>query len=445
MDVGRIRKLHVFVSSTMSEHKNLGCSLLLAGLAAAAPAHADSAVTDWNEITVNCAQVAPTPPDPMNPANRAGPPGLLDIALVQTAVHDAIQGIERKFESYQFEDPSVFGTGSPEAAAAGAAYYALVGLYGADDPCLATAPDPTITYASDAGVDVGKAAAAALLPHYRSTLPLPVDPFIGGTGPGEWRPTPGILQGANTALANMPPWTMESSRQFRPGPPPRLDSRRYTREYEEVKELGSVDSLERTAEQTELARFWSVNFITQWFATVRAIADENVSDLGDQARILALVSLAAADSQISIYDTKYAYNLWRPITAIHNGDDDGNSNTEGDPEWEPFLPTPPYSDYTSGANCLTASITTILQLYFGTDRFDFEVSSTAMGLENPTRTYERFSQAQWEVVEARILQGIHFRTADEEGRRQGVRIAVHAFNNFLRPVSPLLDPGMSPP
>jgi hypothetical protein len=402
----------------------IGCG----ALAGAESVRAD-AVTEWNATTLSCSQGPPAP------ANRPGPPGLADIAIVQAAVHDAVQAIQGRFGVYQYDDPAPHASGTPEAAAAAAAYYTLVGLYGADDPCLVAVTDPAVTYGADAGIDVGIAAAAALLPHYRPTMLLPTDPFLGGTGPGEWRPTPGILQGANTHMANSPPFVLESSRQFRPEPPPLLRSLRYARDYDEVKKLGSVDSIHRSAGQTDLARFWSVNFIAQWFSTVRAIADEHVPDIGDKARLLALVALAAADSQHSVYDTKYYYNFWRPSTAINEGDNDGNPKTVGDPAWTPFLANPPYSDYSSGANCLTASITTILQLFFKTDRFEFEVSSTATGLAVNPRAYEKFSQAQQEVVEARILQGIHFRTADEVGRRQGVRVGVWTFGHALRPVS----------
>ena len=156
-----------------------------------------------------------------------------------------------------------------------------------------------------------------------------------------------------------------------------------------------------------------------------------------------MVAFAAADSQISVYDSKYVYNFWRPITAIQNGDSDGNPLTVGDPTWVSFLPVnPPYPDYTSGANCITGAVTTILQQFFGTDRMQFSVSSTASPLTTNPRQYERFSQAAREVVEARILQGIHFRLADEEGRRQGIRVAAWTFGRVLRPV-PSRGPGIA--
>jgi hypothetical protein len=130
----------------------------------------------------------------------------------------------------------------------------------------------------------------------------------------------------------------------------------------------------------------------------------------------------------------YHYNFWRPITAIQQGDNDGNSKTAGDPAWTPFLATPPYPDHSSGANNFTGSFTMILRLFFGTDDFDFSVSSAASGLTTNPRHFSRFSDAAQEVVDVRVLQGIHFRFADEAGRRQGERIALWTFFNVLRPL-----------
>jgi hypothetical protein len=329
----------------------------------------------------------------------------------------------------------MLGVGSPEAAAAAAAYDMLVGLYGADDQCLATVTDPAVIYAGDSGLQAGSEAAAALLPLYRPTMVLPTDPFVGSNEPGQWRPTPGVTQGAGTFLAHTAPFAMKEPAQFRPAPPPRLKSGRYTFDYYEVKTFGSLSNSARSPEQDELARFWTANFFTQWNEALRAIADEHLPDIGDQARLFALASFAAADSQISVYDAKYHYNFWRPITAIQEGAHDGNRLTVGDPAWTPFIQTPPYPEYSSGANCLVAAITTTLRLYFGTDRFEFSVWSTASDLTVNPRTYRRFSDAAEDVVDVRILQGIHFRTAEEVGRQQGNRIARWTFNKYLRPVS----------
>lgn len=411
----------------MNRSLSVGVVITCAGLAWAPTAHA-GVVTDWNRITLQCVQGGPTP------ANRGGPVGLLDVALVQAAVHDAVQAIEGRFEAYRYSDPAKRGVGSVDAAAAAAAYGVLVGLYGITDPCLTTVVDPAVTYAGDPGLQAGTAAAAALLPLYRPTFTSPIDPFFGGTGPGDWRPTPGFTAGANAFMAYTVPFTLERTSQFRPERQPPMESTVYAREYDEVKRLGAATGSSRSAAQTDLALFWTANPIATWYGAVRTILDNEQLSAGEAARALALASLAAADGQMTVYETKYHFNFWRPITAIQFGDFDGNPDTAGDPAWTPYINTPPYPDYSSGANCLAASILTTLQLFFGTDDFAFSVSSSVAGVTTNPRVYQRFSDAMRDVVDVRIYQGIHFRSADEAGRRQGARVAHWVFQKFLRPL-----------
>ena len=411
----------------MKRSLSAGELIVCASLGLASPVQAD-VVTQWNARTLQCVQGGPTA------ANRGGPPGLLDIAIVQAAVHDAVQAVEGKYEAYHYTNSALLGAGSSQAAAANAAYRMLVGLYQAGNACLVGVTDPAVTYAGDAGLQAGAEAAAALLPLYRPTFVSPIDPFFGGTNPGEWRPTPGITQGTNAFMAYTEPLTLLRPSQFRPDRYPPMVSAIYRREYDEVKALGSATNSTRTAAQTDLALFWTGNPISTWYGAVRGIADLHSPNVGSTARMFALLSLAAADAQITIYDSKYYFNFWRPVTAIREGDNDGNPLTDGDPTWTPYLVTPPYPDYTSGANALAASILTTLQLFFGTDRFDFSVQSSIGGLTTNPRQYSRFSDAMDDIVEVRILQGIHFRSADEEGRRQGARVAHWTFQKFLRPV-----------
>ena len=403
-----------------------------AAIGAWGPVAKADVVSDWNAIALTCVQGSTAPPVP---ANRAGPPGLLDIVLVQAAVHDAVQAIEGRFESYHYSDPALHGSGSVDAAAAAAAYGMLVALYQADDPCLAGVANPAVTYAGDGGLVAGAAAAAAYVPLYRPTFVLPTDPFMGGTEPGDWRPTaPAYAPGANGWMALTAPFVLNRASQFRTQAADPLTSNDYAREYEEVRRLGSKFNSDRSIAQTELANFWSVNFIVQWYGALRSIAAGHLADTGDTARLFALAALASADSQIAVYDSKYHFNFWRPITAIREGDADGNPRTVGDAAWEPYLVTPPYPDQTSGANCLAASILTVAQRYFGTDQFAFQVSTSSPLATNKTRSYTRFSQALDEMVEARILQGIHFRSADVDGRRQGTNIGHWTYQRFLRPL-----------
>jgi len=412
--------------TTVTRSLGVGGMIACVCLGWTAPVHAD-VVTDWNAITQRCVLGGPTP------ANRGGPPGLLDIALVQAAVHDAVQAIEGRFRAYLYSNPDRLGAGSPEAAVASATFDLLAALYGANDPCLAGVADPAVTYAGDDGLLAGHEAAAALLPAYRPAFVAPIDPFVGGTEPGQWRPEPGVAQGAFTFMAHTTPFVLNRPSQFRPPRQPPMTSEQYRREYDEVKAYGSLTGSARTPEQTDLARFW-VSPPSTWVSALRAIAAANVPGIGDKARLLALASLAAADAQITIYDSKYHFNFWRPSTAIHEGEHDGNPNTVGDVEWKPLLPTPPYPEYSSGANCLSGAMVATLQLFFGTDDFDFSITSPAAGLSTNPRVYTRFSDAAQEMVDVRILQGIHFRSGDEEGRRQGARVAHWAFMMFLRPL-----------
>ncbi|HEY8540100.1 MAG TPA: vanadium-dependent haloperoxidase [Steroidobacteraceae bacterium] len=384
-------------------------------------------ITDWNEITLTCVQ------GPTNP-QRAGPPGLLDIAIVQAAVHDAVQAIEGRFESYHYENPALRGVGSLEAAAASAAHGVLKGMYGASASCLANVSDPAIVYAGDPGLKAGTEAAAALLQLRRPTFQLPTDPWTGSHHPGQWRPTPGTTHAQFTFMAVTAPFAMKSPKQFRPAPPPRLGSTQYWLDYIEVKALGANVSKWRTAAQTEASRFWTANFFSQWNEAVRYVANQRVAKIGDKARLFALVAFAAADSQISVYDAKYHYNYWRPITAIQEGGFDGNHLTKGDPGWTPFIATPPYPDYSSGANCLAASITGVLRHFFGTDKVQLRIWTTASGVTRNPRVYRRLSDLEREMVGVRVWQGIHFRTAEEVGRQQGKAIADWTYRNYLRPL-----------
>lgn len=211
-----------------------------------------------------------------------------------------------------------------------------------------------------------------------------------------------------------------------------MDSGKYAREYNETKALGSINSTTRTQAQTDLALFYSDNFIALWERTLRGIANTNINDIGDSARLFALANLAAADALIAAWDGKRFYHFWRPITAIQNGDNDGNPLTIGDPTWMPQIPThtPPYPEFPSGANSLTGAMTRTLERFFG-NKMTFSVTSAFV---NQTKTYQSFSDMADDVVNVRIYQGIHFRTADVVGRRHGTRIANMAFSHFLRPV-----------
>jgi hypothetical protein len=292
----------------------------------------------------------------------------------------------------------------------------------------------------DPGLDVGEQVAALILP-LRRVNPNPLPVFSGGTNPGQWRPTPSFLGTpplpapfstmAAPWMANFDGFTLTAPWRFRPGPPPAMTSERYRRDFDEVKAMGSLTSTERSPADTDRAHFWTDNFVVQWNRALRGIANDHVHRIGDTARLFALANIAMADSIVTSWDSKVFYNFWRPITAIREADSDGNPNTLADPNWQSLINNPNYPDYTSGANSVTGSVTRILQLYFNRDRMSFDVTSNAPLAVQKTRTYERFSEAAQDVVDARVLLGIHFRFADTAARDSSRRVAEHVFNHFL--------------
>jgi hypothetical protein len=417
--------------------------IAIAALLRAGPARAD-AVSDWNAITSQVIANAAA----INSPPRPGPSAILDFAMVHLAVHDAVQAIEGQFEPYAIEIPGA--SGSSIAAAAAAAHDMLVNRFpgqaaGFLDPAYLAYLGANFLSVNDPGVAVGQKAAAGLIA-LRATdgsfpnPPLP--PFTGGTNPGDWRPTTSYLPGpppsgspmAAEFLAFMTPFTLNSPDQFRPQGPPALKSGKYTKDYDEVKRLGGDVNSERTQAQTDLAIFWNLNFLSQWNLALRDIADAHITSIAESARLFALANVAVADAAITAWDSKRHFVFWRPVTAIQEGDNDGNRKTEGDTNWRPFINTPPYPEYSSGANNVTGAITKILKLFFKKDIFTFEMKSNNPLAVPPTRTYERFSDAAHDVVEVRIYQGIHFRTADLVGRKQGRHVAKWVFEHFLRPI-----------
>jgi hypothetical protein len=397
------------------------------------------AATYWNNIAVDALGV---------PGRRPVPIMFLDLAIVQAAVHDAVQAIDRRYEPYQV----MFlrgASGSAEAAAAKAAHDVLVNILPTQAITLEMTFDNYLTdhnlTKDDPGVNIGAAAAAGILA-LRATdgrVPNPpLPPFTGGNEPGQWRPTPSLLPGpppssspmASPGLGAVPPFTLRSGDQFRAEAPPALSSKQYTKDYNEVKDLGARFDSKRTPKQDQLAYFYAGNNFILWNRVLRDVAAEHTDNIGDNARLSALGTLAIADSFITSWDSKKQYPFWRPITAIQEGENDGNPRTEGDPAWQPLLNTPNYPDWTSGANNAVGALTRMLELFFGRDRMTFTAFSQHPLAVPNTRTYHRFSDLSWDTVDVRVYQGIHFRTADEAGRKQGRQVAEWAFRHVLRPI-----------
>ena len=396
--------------------------------------HAD-AITAWNEITVNTTMVPP---------GRPGPSNLLDIAVVQLAMYDAVQAIEGDYQPYC--GPILGASGSPAAAAAKAAHDVLVNRFPSQAAALG------VTYQNylianglspmDAGIPVGAVAAACMIGKRSGdgSFPAGFPPFLGGEEIGVWRPTSPNTSMAAPWLGFVAPFTMKRQSQFRPSPPPGLRSPEYTRDYSEVKSVGSLNSTARTPDQTDMAHFWNLNYQLVLNRLIRDLSITHVNDISSNSRLFALTSSAMADSIITAWDSKSAYVFWRPITAIRNGELDGNPKTAGDATWNSLIAAPPYPDYTSGANALVAGTARALQLFFETNEMAMSITTTNSGpTAMDTRTYDKFTDLRDEVVEARIYSGIHFRFADELGRRQGEHVAQWSHAHYFRPVDQLFD------
>jgi hypothetical protein len=397
------------------------------------------AVSDWNLIAIQRIGAAGS--------THGAPVAFIEMAIVQAAVYDAVQAIERDYEPYGVEIPGA--SGSPEAAAAKAAHDILVNLFPTQTSTIDGIYNQYLIDHNlspiDPGVAVGATAAAGIIALRANDGRFPPGqiPFVGGTEPGQWRPTDSF-QGSPPApppfspmaapwVANVTPFALRRGDQFRAAPPPRLNSHKYTRDYNEVKAFGARFNSARSVEQTNLALFWATNYAALWNQVVRDIAASRSLNISDNARLTALVNLSMADAAITAWDSKVAYNFWRPLTAIRLGHDDNNRDTVGDPTWEPLINTPNYPDHTSGANNTTAAATRSLAFFFCTDRMTFIARTTNAASPITQITYNRFSDAAEDVVNARIYEGIHWRFADEAARRQGRHVARWTFRHVLRP------------
>jgi hypothetical protein len=428
------------------------------GPASARPARGD-AVTAWNVNAGKAALDACLAPT-NNPLHESRL-----YAAMHVAIHDALNAIDRRSRPYVFKTGAKPGA-SPDAAVAAAARDVLVPLLqqlpapfsdcvGRNDAvekvdrayaaALGAIPDGR---AKRQGVALGQAAAAAILALRAgdgSDTPLFDTAYPQGTQPGEYRFTPGFDFAFAPGWADVTPFVLRDSSQFRPGPPYAVTSRRYTADFNEVKRLGGdgiTTPSARTAEQTEIALFWVESSPLQWNRIARTVSAARGLDLWENARLFGLLNMALADGYIGSFDTKYhQYNYWRPVTAIQTADTDGNPNTSADPTWTPLVPTPPIPDYDSAHSVEGGAASQVLKRFFGTDHIGFTTcsltlpdGSTCDDAAPVLRSYTSFSQAREENGRSRILVGFHFRKAVDEGIDHGRKIGNRAVNHFLRPV-----------
>jgi PAP2 superfamily len=422
------------------------CAATAAMLVAPTVAQAD-VVGDWNAI----AQAETLLLRPTAHGQTRG------IAMVQGAVYDAVNAIDRGHQPYlvDLDDVAAQPWVSQDAAAATAAHRVLkaitpaarhAGLDTAYTNTLAGIPDGPI---EQGGVAAGEAAAAAMLDaRMGDGFMAAFTPTIG-TDAGGWRPigwpaTPAF--DPDGWVGSMKPFLIKSPSQFRSKGPNKLTSRAYAREFNEVKELGALNSSTRTADQTAAAVFWQFAPIALWNPLMRDLADRYDLDTADQARLYGMVNLAAADGAIACWNDKYYWNFWRPRAAIREADTDGNPRTIADPTWEslfaastattPPLGTPPFPDHPSGHGCLSGAVVNTMAHFFGTDKVEITVVSSRSlnGVPIAPRKFRRLSDALNEIIEARIWGGIHFRRADVQGAVIGKKVARYTRKNYFRPL-----------
>lgn len=343
-------------------------------------------------------------------------------AMLHVAVFEAVNAIDKRYTPYKLNLTADRGT-SREAAAASAAHDVLVALYPdqrADlDATLATSLSAIADgEAKTKGIELGKKAAVEIIAVRANDGFNTPESYRPQTSPGVYVPT--IVPIESTA-AKITPWVMRESSQFRPAPPPALTSDVWTRDLNEIREFGSINSTKRTAEQTTVGRFWFFTGPRTYNAIVRQIVTAKNMDLVDCARLYSLTAMAAADAFIAVFDGKYAYNLWRPITAIRNADTTNNPATPREAAWLPLGTTPMHPEYPCAHCIVSSAVSNVLQSVVGNEVGEITlVSPTAPGV---TRKWTRLQDYSDEVANARIYAGFHYRFSTEAGKDMGKKIA----------------------
>lgn len=398
--------------------------LLLAAIAsiAASPAARADEVTDWNTKAGEIISMTTTRP-PI--ANRA-------LAIVQTAVYAAVNAITRR---YPDSGPGLEAPrdASVAAAIAAANHAALLGLAPAQRAAIDAAYQEALAKVADgpaktAGIAVGENAAHAVLAAREHDGADAVEAYRPYTVAGVYVPT---VIPANPQWPQRTPWLMASAAQFRPGPPPALDSATWARDFNEIKAIGGKNSTQRNAMQTATAKFWEATLPPIYYGVVRSVAAQPGREVTRNARLLAAIAQAMDDALIAVFDAKYHYNFWRPITAIRNADIDGNDATGRDPSWTSFIDTPMHPEYPCAHCIVSSAVGTVLKADIGDGPTPMltTTSPTANGAARSWSTVDAFVD---EVSEARICDGVHYRNSTEVGKAMGRQVGELAARKYLR-------------
>lgn len=379
-------------------------------------------ILQWNDTLLDAIRADRTPPPQ---ASRA-------MAIVQAAIYEAVNSIEQVYTPYLVQIPAS-PEWSPEAATAKAGHDTLIALF----PAQKTRFDAQLTASLDqipdgpaktGGIAVGRAAAQILLAVRGHDGSRDVVPYTPGSNPGAWQPTPpAYLPALDPQWPNLTPFVMMSDSQYRPSGPPALGSEDYLRDLQEVRDIGAINSHKRTFEQTVIALFWAdgpgtVTPPGHWNLIAHTVAEARGNTLMDNARLFALLDLALADAAIVAWDCKYAFNFWRPITAIRH---------DLDPAWEPLIVTPPFPTYISGHSTFSGTAAALLSSLFGTDNISFTTLSD--DLPRTTRSFTSFSQAANEAGRSRIYGGIHYEFDNRDALAAGTALGQYVAQNFLLP------------
>lgn len=354
-------------------------------------------------------------------------------AMMHLAMFEAVNAVERRYQPYRLDLNAPRGA-SKEAAAASAAYEVLLALHPDQEAGLEAlrASSLAVVTEGDAkvkGIDLGRQAAAGIVALRANDGIAAPEAYRPHTTPGAYVPTalPVEITGGNVT-----PWVMRSGSQFRPEPPPSMTSDTWTRDLNETRELGGRNSAKRSAEQTEIARFWFLTGPRTYNPIVRQLVQARQLNLVDAARLYALTAMAAHDAFVAVFDAKYAYNLWRPITAIRNADLTANPATPREASWLPLGMTPMHPEYPCAHCIVAAAVATVLQAAVGNE-VDITLSSpTAPGV---TRRWTRLQHYSVEVSNARIYAGFHYRFSTEVAKDMGRRIGELAASSRLQPIA----------
>ena len=391
--------------------------------AMALPARAD-VITDWNQTAIAAMKVA----------NVAGNPWTRNMAMMHVAMSDAVNSVQNKYAIYVPGGTST-PAASAEAAAAAAARTVLLKQLPAQKALIeqafeASTKDIPDGAAKKDGLAIGEKCGTAIIADRASDGTNVPDTYRPVTTPGTWIPTtPPIF----AEYARATPWVMKSADQVRPPAPPDLKSERYARDYNETKEIGGAKSARRTQDQTDAVKFWTqLNFGPAWQEAARQLSAARNLSLAENARLFALLNMGTANTFITDWDAKFTYNFWRPVTAIRNGDQDGNDATERDPGWTPLNATPMHPEYPSQAAIIAGMSMGIFEALFGPD---ISMPVVASDLIDPKvqRRFANVQQMSNEMQEVRIWGGIHFRNSLEVGYQMGRKIAVFLIENSLKP------------